>query len=96
MSFKITKANLVEIGAILTSVYGVLSSTAVLNKLPLSISSILTIVGPVVISLFAYLNHPSTGTTTVPVVSANGVTVNAPVAPVQVIPPSVNSTGQVA
>lgn len=85
MTIRITKPQLVEIGAIVTSVYGVLTTKDVLNHLPLAISAILTSVGPIVVGLFAYLNHPSTGTNTVPVTTANGAVVNAPVAPVQVL-----------
>jgi hypothetical protein len=90
MTVKITKANLVEIGAVLTTVYGVLTSTAVVNHLPPYMSGILAAVGPVVVSLFAYLNHPSTGTSTMPVTTPGGQVVQAPIAPVV---PTVNPPG---
>jgi hypothetical protein len=86
MSIKISKQNLIEIGAVLTSIYGVLSSTAVLNHLPTSVSAILTLVGPTILGLFGYLNHPSTGTPTVPVSTPSGV-VEAPIAPVTLVTP---------
>lgn len=50
-----------QIGAVLVSVYGILSAVSVAPHLPPAVTSVLVAVGPLMIGLQHYLEHPSTG-----------------------------------
>ena len=71
---------------VLVSIYGILSAQSVAPHLPVALTAILAAVGPVVIVIQQYLDHPSTGTPTMPVKTADGV-VHVPVAPTPPPPP---------
>jgi hypothetical protein len=87
MTIPLTGSLFRQIVAVLVSVYGVLSATSVLNHLPVAVSVVLSAVGPLVVGLQQWLDHPSTGTPTMPVQTAQGV-VHVPVAPQPAPPPT--------
>lgn len=75
-----------QIGAILVSVYGVLTSTVHPLHLPVAVSSVLVAFGPAILLLEHYLGDPSTGSSTTTTPVAQKQTAPVPVQLVQQVP----------
>lgn len=59
-----------QAGAILVSIYGVLTANGTLGHLPVAVSAVLTAAAPVMYVVEHYVGDPSTGKTVAPAVKA--------------------------
>ena len=50
-----------QIGAVLVSVYGVLSASVTALHLPIAVSTVLTAAGPAILAIEHYVGDPTTG-----------------------------------
>lgn len=57
----LTAARLRQLAGVVVSIYGVLTASVPGLRLPVAVSTVLTLVGPIIIVLQHYLADPSTG-----------------------------------